>query len=135
MARRLEEWREERRRKKELHEEWRLTEEIRKRRQAKVQCVVTYCVFLVTCWCRYGDAGCCLQLQHLTYPSMKRFCQEERSRQLGVKFTIEERRRFKRKEEEEQSRKTTEEEKKEMEERRRAAAKGIKLFNERVRIN
>lgn len=42
---RLEEWREERRRNKELEEEQRLAEEVQKRRQAKVTCVVT-CVFL-----------------------------------------------------------------------------------------
>lgn len=61
--------------------------------------------------------------------------QEERRRQLEVKSTIEERLRLRREEEEEQKKRTREEEKKEMEERRRSAAKGIKYFNERVRIS
>lgn len=63
------------------------------------------------------------------------FCQEERHRQLGVKFTIEAQRRLRREEEEEQRQRKREEEKKEMEQRRRVAAKGIKHFKERVRIS
>lgn len=60
------------------------------------------------------------------------FCQDDRRRQLEVKFSIEEQLRLRREEEEEQRRRKREEDKKEMEERRRLAAKGIKQFNERV---
>lgn len=60
--------------------------------------------------------------------------QEERRRQLEVKLTIEEQLRLRREEEEEQERKRREEEQREMERRRKEAAKGIKRFNERVRI-
>lgn len=61
-------------------------------------------------------------------------CQEERRRQLEVKLTIEEQLRLRREEEEEQERRKREEEQRDMEERRKEAAKGIKRFNERVRI-
>lgn len=62
------------------------------------------------------------------------YFQEDRRRQLEVKFTIEEQLRFRREEAEEQMRRKREVEQKEMEERRKVAAKGIKRFSERVRI-
>lgn len=61
-------------------------------------------------------------------------CQEERRRQLEVKLTIEEQLRLRREEEEGQERRRREEGQREMEERRKEAAKGIRRFNERVRI-
>lgn len=56
MARRLEEWRGQRRKNKELEEEQKLAEEIQKRRQAKVTCVDT-CVIQVICWCKHSPSN------------------------------------------------------------------------------
>lgn len=123
---RLEEWKEEKRRKRELEEEWRLAEEAQRRTRAKVKCVS--CVFLAQCWRVW-------RWLLLFDVSLQRcFCQEERRRQLEVNLTLEERRRLRKEQEEEQRQKMREEEKKEMEERRRVAARGIKRFKERVRV-